>query len=71
MGADFALGTTGVAGTDRDERGNEVGTVYVALAGPDGTLCRLTRCGKERDRVRTVAAHHAFDMLLRYLKENG
>ena len=70
MGADFALSTTGVAGPDRDERGNEVGTVYVALAGPEGTSCRLTRCGKERDRVRTVAAHHAFDMLLRRLREH-
>ena len=70
MGADYALSTTGVAGPDRDERGNEVGTVYVALAGPEGTSCRLTRCGKERERVRTVAAHHAFDMLLRRLREH-
>lgn len=70
LGTDFALSTTGVAGPDRDERGNEVGTVYVALATPTGTLCRLTNCGKERERVRTVAAHHAFDMLLRWLKEN-
>ena len=39
-GADYGISVTGVAGPDSDERGNAVGTVYIGLAGPDGTLCR-------------------------------
>ena len=34
-GATYGVSTTGVAGPDRQE-GKPVGTVYVALAGPDG-----------------------------------
>ena len=38
-GSDLAVSVTGVAGPDRDDRGNEVGTVYVALASEKKTLC--------------------------------
>ena len=34
-GATYGLSTTGVAGPDRQE-GKAVGTVYIALAGPEG-----------------------------------
>ena len=67
-GADFAVSVTGVAGPDSDERGNEVGTVYVALATKDETLCKLCKFGKRtRTRIRIMAANTAFDMLRRYL----
>lgn len=68
-GSDFALSVTGVAGPDRDERNNEVGTVYIALAYDGGVLCRKFSCGKGRgrDRVRSAAAQHAFDLLRRHL----
>lgn len=68
FGSDLAVATTGVAGPDRDERDNPVGLVYVALATPDGTHCRETHLGQTRDRVRISAAHHAFDLLRRYLR---
>ncbi|MDD6189447.1 MAG: competence/damage-inducible protein A [Clostridiales bacterium] len=68
MKADIAVSTTGVAGPDRDERGNEVGTVYVALAAEGVTICKKLSCGNDRDRVRTVAAHNAFDMVRRHLR---
>ena len=68
-GSDLAVSVTGVAGPDRDDRGNEVGTVFVALAAPDDTaVCHLD-LGTGRDRVRTAAAHHAFDMIRRYLTD--
>ena len=67
FGTDLAVATTGVAGPDPDDRGNPVGLVYVALATPDGVYCRKTNLGLTRDRVRTSAAHHAFDLLRRYL----
>ncbi len=67
LGCDVAVATTGVAGPESDERGNPVGLVYVALATPDGAVCRETHLGQSRDRVRVTAAHHTFDLLRRYL----
>ena len=68
-GADYGLAVTGVAGPDKDDRGNEVGTVYLALRTPKGTFCRQLLCGKRRSRVRTYAVNAAFDMLRRYLTD--
>ena len=69
-GSDYALSVTGVAGPDSDERGNAVGTVYIGLAGPDGTLCRLCHFGKRsRDRIRGQSANTAFDLLRRELQK--
>lgn len=67
FGADVGVGITGVAGPDPDERGNEVGTVYAALSVSSGVFCRELHLGHDRERVRTAAAHHAFDMIRRYL----
>ncbi|MDE7042728.1 MAG: competence/damage-inducible protein A [Oscillospiraceae bacterium] len=68
-GSDLAVSVTGVAGPDTDDRGNEVGTVYIALASAEGTVCQKLSCGKGRgrDRVRSAAASHVFDLLRRYL----
>ena len=53
--------TTGVAGPDPDDRGNPVGLVFVALAGPDGTVVKERHLGGTRARVRTTAASCALD----------
>ncbi len=68
-GSDLAVSVTGVAGPDTDDRGNEVGTVYIALASAEETVCQKLSCGKGRgrDRVRSAAASHVFDLLRRYL----
>ena len=66
-GSDLAVSVTGVAGPDKDDRGNDVGTVFIGFASPDGTTVRKLDLGTGRARVRTLAAHHAFDMLRRYL----
>ena len=64
-GADYGVSVTGVAGPDRDDRGNEVGTVYVALAGAEGTVCRLCRFGAlSRAEIRERAAAAALALLL-------
>ena len=69
LGCDLALSFTGVAGPDRDDRGNEVGLVYVALAAPGETRVRVLRNGPTRGRsgVRHIAASHGFDMARRWL----
>lgn len=68
FGSDLAVATTGVAGPDKDERGNPVGLVYIALATPEGVYCRQTQLGLSRERVRITAAHHAFDLTRRHLQ---
>ncbi|MBQ4583162.1 MAG: competence/damage-inducible protein A [Oscillospiraceae bacterium] len=68
-GADLALSVTGVAGPDKDDRGNEVGTVFVGLSTPEGTAVRQLALGRGRERIRTMAAHYALDMVRRYLTD--
>ncbi len=68
MKADIAVSTTGVAGPDKDDRGNEVGTVYIALAVKGDTICRKLSLDGDREAIRTAAASHAFEMISEYLK---
>ena len=67
LGADLAVSTTGVAGPDPDDRGNPVGLVYVALAGPDFCHVRELHLGGVRESIRIRAAGSAFDLVRRYL----
>ncbi len=67
-GADLGVSVTGVAGPECDERGVPVGIVYIGLSTPEGTFCRRTDSGRtRRDRIRGIAANHAFDVVRRYL----
>ena len=70
-GSDLAISITGVAGPDRDDRGNEVGTVYIALAHEGGTICRKLPAGEDRDRgsIRAAAVRYAFAVLRSFLLE--
>ena len=63
--ADLGVGNTGWAGPD----GEDVGLVYVALAAKGQCFVRRLQLGvhTDRERIRTVAAHNAFDMARRYL----
>jgi len=66
---DIALSSTGVAGPDKDDWENEVGTMFVAIATPKGTHVRSLNLGTRpmRERLRTQTASHAFDLARRYL----
>jgi nicotinamide-nucleotide amidase len=62
-GADWGLATTGVAGPGPQD-GVPAGTVYVALAGPDGQAeVRELRVDGERQQVRDQAVMAALDLL--------
>ena len=69
LGCDVALSSTGVAGPDRDEWDNEVGTMFVAIATPEGSHVRPLKLGNRpvRERLRIQTASHAFDLARRYL----
>ena len=66
-GADCGVSVTGVAGPDRDDRGHEVGTVYIALSEGNGTDVRLLHLSGGRSAIRAAAADEMFRMLLAYL----
>lgn len=69
-GADFGIGLTGVAGPDPQD-GKAVGTVYVALAGPEGEASLSTEPGPndgltgstDRERIRLLAVRMALNLL--------
>ena len=65
LGSDIAVGITGWAGPD----GDDVGLVYVAMAAKGNCFVRRLTLGakSDRERIRTLAAHNAFDMVRRYL----
>ena len=68
-GADLAVSVTGVAGPDRDDRGNEVGTVYLGLAHSGGTTDTKFHFHGDRAAIRSAAADAAFDLILQCLNE--
>ncbi|MBJ6745108.1 competence/damage-inducible protein A [Streptococcus sp. 121] len=66
-GADLALSLTGVAGPDQLE-GQEVGTVWLGLAGPQGTSShRLYLGGRDRNTIRQMAVLEAFNLIRKTL----
>ena len=68
--ADFAVSVTGVAGPDRDERGNAVGTVFIGFSSPGETVAERFDFGaKSRAEIREAAADEAFKLLEEKLKE--
>lgn len=67
LGADYAVGITGIAGPLSDESGAEVGLVYVSLSCADGEFVRTLHLGSDRTRIRTAASNHAFDLVRRSL----
>ena len=70
-GADFAVSVTGVAGPNRDDRDNEVGTVYLAVSSAQGTIVEHRHYGsRPRQTIREMAAFTAFSLLLQHLEEN-
>ncbi len=66
-GATYALAVTGVAGPGGGGGTAPVGTVYIALAGPEGVEARCFRFLGDRERVRAFAAQAALDALRRRL----
>ncbi len=68
--ADFAVSVTGVAGPDRDERGNAVGTVFIGFSSAEETIAERFDFGaKSRAEIRGEAADEAFKLLEEKLKK--
>lgn len=63
LGTTWALATSGVAGPDGGTDEKPVGTVWIAVAGPNGTFAKRYQFGKERERNIKKSAFMALDML--------
>ena len=68
-GSDIGISFTGVAGPDKDDRGNEVGTVYVGIATEEKTYVNLLRLDGDRSAIRCLAVDRGFELLLALLRE--
>ncbi len=71
LGAGWGIATTGVAGPDAQD-GQPVGTVFVAVAGPDGAgkVARL-RLNGDRAVIRMESVRSALTLLFGELNENA
>ncbi|HTU46400.1 MAG TPA: competence/damage-inducible protein A [Bryobacteraceae bacterium] len=70
-GAKYALSSTGYAGPTGGTERDPTGTVYLGIAGPDGTRVVRVRHGVDRDRVRMLATQGALDLLRKTLLKAG
>ncbi len=64
LGADFAIATTGNAGPTKGDSDSPVGTVYLAVSGPNGEVCQKFEMGNHRERIVQKAVHKGFEMLM-------
>ena len=70
-GVDYGIGVTGVAGPGGGTTDKPVGTVCIALAGPEETQARTFQFPGEREEVKFQSSQAALDMLRRTLLRIG
>jgi nicotinamide-nucleotide amidase len=66
-GAALGIGITGIAGPDGGSPDKPVGTVFLALAAPEGTWCRRLALSGDRAAIRWRASQEALVTLRRYV----
>ncbi|MEM7186982.1 MAG: competence/damage-inducible protein A [Bacteroidota bacterium] len=68
--SDYAIATTGIAGPSKGDGVDEVGTVCIAIASPQGVISEKFLFGKVRERVIRKSVNKAFEMLLKEISKN-
>jgi nicotinamide-nucleotide amidase len=63
MHTDFAIATTGNAGPTKGDSEADIGTVYIAIAGPKGVITEKFNMGNHRERIVQKAVNKGFEML--------
>jgi nicotinamide-nucleotide amidase len=63
MKTDFAVATTGNAGPTKGDSDADVGTVYLAIASPQGVFAEKFMMGNHRERIVQKAVNKAFELL--------
>ena len=59
----ISLATSGIAGPGGATPSKPVGTVWIAVSGPEGTVSRLLQLGKGRERIIQETALYAMNLL--------
>jgi len=67
---DFAIATTGVAGPSKGDTDDEVGTVFIAVAGVNGVYSEKFNFGEPRKKVIKKATMKALELLLKEILKN-
>ena len=71
LGADYAVATTGIAGPGGGTPEKPVGTVWIAVAGPDGVTAKLLKCGDRRAQTIERTCNAVWGELIRNVKSKS
>jgi nicotinamide-nucleotide amidase len=70
FGTQYAIATTGIAGPTKGDGVDEVGTVCIAIASPEGVVSEKFSFGNDRFRVIRKTTNKALEMLLKEISKN-
>jgi len=69
FGTDLGAGVTGIAGPSGGTQKKPVGLVYIAVAGPNGTIVEEERFTGQRITIKTRSVNAVLDLIRRYMQK--